>query len=402
MPKFNYKAISNSGKLVKGNAVDIDVQALEMGLVQKGYTLIAAKQVKENTLQRLNFSEAIKPRMLIELYYRISQTLELGLPIIDALKENAKIVTSKYLKRVIEEIEISIQNGNTLAESMERFPKIFAKLDLALVGLGEQSGVLPKCLKDLAAFLEWKEDIRSTIKRAAIYPSFILLSIAGVMGVWVGYVLPQMETLLKNMGVSLPKMTTIVLETSRFLQIWWLMIIFGVTVVIGGLYLYQKTPKGGIHFHRNLLRLPLVGAVINNIAIARLSHNFATMYRAGMSINQIFEVLSDNVLGNRYLEEKLKIAYEEIQRGESIGDAFDKAGGFSELLIGAVRNGESTGTLDDAFHRLGNFFDTEVKRTVQTMINAMEPLSIVLLGGVFGVIALSILLPLYDVVGQIS
>ena len=402
MPKFKYNAISDSGKLVKGSAIDIDVQALEMGLVQKGFTLVAAKQLKEGTFQRFSFAEDIKPRMIIEFYHRISQTLDLGLPIIEALRENAKIVTSRYLKRVIEEIEMAIKNGNTLAESMERFPKVFPKLDLALVRLGEQSGVLPKCLKELAEFLEWKEDIRSTIKRAAIYPSFILLSIMGVLGVWVGYVLPQMESLLKNMGVRLPKVTTFVLDASRFLQEWWMILLIAFFAVVMVLYLYQRTPKGGIKFHQYILKLPLVGTVVHNIAIARLSHNFATMYRAGMSINQIFEVLSDHVLGNRYLEERLKIAFEEIQRGESIGDAFEKTGGFSELLIGAVRNGESTGTLDDAFVRLGNFFDIEVKRAVQTMINAMEPLSIVMLGGVFGVIALSILLPLYDVIGEIS
>ena len=402
MPKFAYKAIGNAGRLVKGNAVDIDIASLEAGLVKKGLTLVAAKPVRESALGRLTLSNDIKPRMIIELYFRISQTLDLGLPIIDALKENIKIVGSRYLKRVLEEIQLLIQNGNTLAESMARFGKVFPKLDLALVRLGEQTGVLPQCLKDLAEFLEWKEDIRSTIKRAAIYPVIILLCIGLALGIWVGYVLPQMEILLKSMGVPLPQITLVVLDTSRFLQEWWLVILSVIFLLAAGLYAYQKTPSGCIAFHRNILKLPLVGMVIHNIAIARLSHNFATMYRAGMSINHIFEVLTDNVLGNRYLEEKLKTAHTEIQRGESIGDAFDKAGGFSELLIGAIRNGETTGTLDASFERLGTFYDIEVKRAVDTMVNAMGPLAIVLLGCIFGVILISILLPLYDIFGQIA
>ena len=402
MPKFNYKAVSYDGKLIKGSAIDIDLQNLETALFRKRLTLIEAKPVKERLLQQLTLSRDIKPRMIIELYFRISQTLDLGLPIIEALKENAKIVSSKYLKSVLEEIQIFIANGNTLAESMERFPKVFEKLDLAIVRMGEQSGVLPKCLKDLAEFIEWKENIRSTVKRAMIYPTIILLCVGLSLGVWVGYVLPQMETLLKNMGVHLPQITILVLGFSRFLQEWWAVVLGVLCLIPGGVYLYQKTPKGSVKCHEYILKIPIVGVLVANIAIARLSHNFATMYRAGISINQIFEVLSDNVLGNRYLEEKLKTAYKDVQRGESIGGAFERAGGFSELLIGAIRNGESTGTLDDSFERLGRFYDIEVKRSVETMINAMGPAAIVILGCIFGIILISILLPLYDVFGQIS
>jgi type IV pilus assembly protein PilC len=134
--------------------------------------------------------------------------------------------------------------------------------------------------------------------------------------------------------------------------------------------------------------------------MARLSHYFATMYQAGMSINNIFEILSENVLGNRYLEKLLATAFRAIQRGEAISDGFEKAGGFPPLMLGAVRNGETTGTLDVCFQRLGNYYDRESKRTVQTLIASIEPLSIIMLGGVFGMIVLSILLPLYDVIGN--
>ena len=122
--------------------------------------------------------------------------------------------------------------------------------------------------------------------------------------------------------------------------------------------------------------------------------------QAGMSINAIFEILSKDVLGNRYLEMLLKKSFDAVQRGESIARGFEKAGGFPPLLLGAVKNGETTGTLDEAFKRLGNYYDRQAQRTVQTMISAIEPLSIIMLGGIFGMIVLSILLPLYDVIGQ--
>ncbi len=120
----------------------------------------------------------------------------------------------------------------------------------------------------------------------------------------------------------------------------------------------------------------------------------------GASINAIFEILSADVLGNRHLEELLKKAFEAIQQGESIAQAFELAGGFPPLMLGAVKNGENTGTIDQAFKRLGDYYDHQAQRTVQAMISAIEPLSIIMLGGIFGIIVLSILLPLYDVVGK--
>jgi type II secretory pathway component PulF len=125
------------------------------------------------------------------------------------------------MRRIVDEMRMAIENGNTFTDAMSRFPKVFDRLELAIIRMGEQTGVLPKCLKDLSAFLEWKEDIRSTVKRAAIYPSFVIIVIVAVIGVWVGYVLPQLAGLLVQMGVTLPVMTRFVLDLSDFCRDWW-------------------------------------------------------------------------------------------------------------------------------------------------------------------------------------
>jgi type II secretory pathway component PulF len=316
-----------------------------------------------------------------------------------ALEENAKAIPSKGLKEIIQEMKLSLEGGNTIYEAMRRFPQVFHKLDLGIIRMGEQSGVLPQSMKDLADFLEWKENIRSIIKRAVIYPSFIMVAITAVIGVWVGYVLPQMAGVLTEMGITLPGTTQTVLTASQFLKTNWPWVIGGVFAVMISLYIFQKTEKGGILFHKYLLNVPIIGGIAINIALARLSHNFATMYRAGMPLDNIFEILTDNVLGNRYLELQLSMVFEQVQRGQSLAQGFENAGGFPPLLLGAVKHGQLTGVLDDSFKRLGDYYDTEVKRTVQVLIEAMEPLTLFVLGGVFGLIVLSILLPLYDVIG---
>lgn len=402
MPNYNYKAIDDTGRLFRGTFVALNDEDVEQRLKQNGLTLIKSKRASQGIGAKLLAGGKVKPRVLIELYHRLAQTLELGLSLVSALDENAKLLPSKPLRKVLDETRAGLESGNTLYESMSRFPKVFQKLDLAIIKMGEQSGVLGKCMNDLADFLEWKEDIRSTIKRAAIYPCFVVVVLAAVIGVWVGYVLPQMAVMLKEMGIALPSLTQIVFSTSLFLQSNWSWIIGSIFFFGIFFYLFQKTKKGGIIFHKYLLRAPILGKIATNIGVARLSRNFATMFRAGMTINVIFEILTDNVLGNRYLEDRLIHTFRGVQRGQSISNAFESAGGFPPLLLGGIKNGETTGTLDDSFSRLGDYYDGEVKRSVQAMINAIEPLTIIILGGVFGLIALSIMLPLYDVVGNMG
>ncbi len=400
MPKFNYQAIDNAGQIVKGDAIAADDRELETRLVEKNLTLVSARKQADRFWDKGFLGSRIKQRDIIELYHRLYQTLELGLPMLTALEENASQLPSRKLRNVVDEIRIAIENGNSFAASMSQFPKFFGKLDLAIVRMGEESGVLPKCLKDLSDFLQWMEQIRSTIRRAAIYPCFVVIVIVGVIGVWVGYVLPQLAGLLTQMDVNLPGITKIILNASTFVQNWWHILVLAVILSIIVFFWIYFTKKGRVLIHRYALKIPIIGQVLLNIALARLSNNFATMYQAGISINAIFEILSADVLGNRHLEELLKKAFEAIQQGESIAQAFELAGGFPPLMLGAVKNGENTGTIDQAFKRLGDYYDHQAQRTVQAMISAIEPLSIIMLGGIFGIIVLSILLPLYDVVGK--
>lgn len=401
MPSFRYKAVSDEGRVVKGVAIAVDEEDVERYLSGAGLSLIQSKAVRERALAGLLYG-GIKTRTVVEFYHRLAQTLEIGLPILSALEENARYLPSKPMRRIAAEIKMAVEGGRTLHEAMSAHPSVFKKLDLAIIAMGEGSGVLPECLKKMAAFLEWKEGLRAQVKKAAIYPSFVITAIVAVIGVWVGYVLPRMVSVLSEMDVAVPRATTVVLNVSSFVQAYWPWFGFALAVLPVALFGFQKTRTGGMLFHRSILKIPLAGPILVNIAMARLSHNFATMLGAGMAIPQIFSALTDHALGNRYLEDRLASVYKEIEGGGTIAAAFESAGDFPSLLLGAVRNGEETGTLDKAFKRLGDYFDQEVQRTVQTLVGAVEPMAIICLGAVFGLIVLSILLPLYDVMGSMG
>jgi type II secretory pathway component PulF len=401
MPNFHYKAVDAKGKVILGQTLALDETDVDHIISRNGLSLIQCEPVNERSFF-LGGSSTIKPRTIIEFFHRLGQTLEIGLPILSALDENSRYLPSIRMRKICSELKLAVEGGRSFHDALSHHPKVFSRLDLAVIRMGEQTGTLPECLKQIAIYLKWKEDLRHQIRKAAIYPSFVLVAIFAVIGVWVGYVLPQMVKVLLEMNVVIPWATLTLLEVSHFLQENMILLLAGLAVSSVLFIAYYRTTSGRLWIDQWILKVPLLGPVFHNVGLARLGHNFSTMFSAGMPISQIFTTLGDHGLGNRYLEQRLSVVFNGVESGESLAAAFETANGFPGLMLGAIRNGESTGTLDLAFKRLGEYYDEEVKRTVQSLISVIEPLAIVGLGVVFGLIVLSILLPLYDVMGSMG
>lgn len=402
MISFQYKAINHAGRLVRGEINTAAESEVERELERLGLILVTASASRKRFRRGRIDRRRLRSKMLIEFYHRFAQSVEIGLPIISSLDEIGRSLPSPLLKKIVNELQFALERGNSLQEAMGRYPMVFQPLDLAMVGMGEKTGVLPKCLKDLAAYHEWKDGLKAVFKKAILYPAFILLAIVAVIGVWIGYVLPQMVSVLAEMGVALPGVTMIMLDASGFVKAQWPFMALALILTACCGFAYRKTESGAIAIDRYLLRLPVIGKIATHICLTRLCQNFATMLSAGMNINNIFKTVAHRTLGNRYVENKLNLAHQEVGRGESIADAFENTGAFPALLIGAMRNGETTGTIEASFKRMGEYYDKEVQRSVQVLVNSIEPIAILSLGGVFGLIVLSILLPLYDVLGQVG
>lgn len=402
MSSYHYKAIDDSGRVVKGQLAAFNETDVEQELKRRGLFLIESAVRRERQGAKWFNRRRIQAKMLIEFYHRFAQTLEIGLPLLSSLEEIGHSLPCRSLRGIVGEVQFAVQGGSSLQEAMQRHPRAFQPLDLAMIAMGEKSGVLPKCLRDLAAYHEWKAEIRAIFMKALLYPAFIGCAIAAVIGVWIGYVLPQMVKVLSELNIALPWVTRALLDASTFFQTEWMWLAGSAVLMAGAFGLYQRTDSGRVAVHRRLLSLPVLGGIARNMALTRLCHNFATMIASGMTIKSIFQTLSQGAIGNRYLEDRLADAHQEIERGESIAGGFEKAGGFPSLLLGAIRNGETTGTLDESFKRMGEHYDREVKRSTQVLVNSIEPIAVLSLGGVFGVIVLSILLPLYDVIGDLG
>lgn len=398
MPEFTFDAMDAAGILSRGRLIAVDEADVERRLARRSLTLVRARA--QRSLFGARGGGKVQPRMRIELFHRLGQSLGMGIPIVTAVTELGEMLPSPALKAILDELRVSIEGGQGLSEAMETFPEVFDKLALGLVRMGEETGELPAALASLAAFAEWKEDIRSTIRRAIIYPSFIAASMSATVGVWVGYVLPQMAGLLSEMAVELPAVTRVLLDVSLFAQAQWAPMLGGALLVVVVVILAARAPASRAWMDRQMLRIPIVGELALGLAVARLSHNFATAYGAGMTVTAILGLLGDEALGNLYLEGRVRSTRSAVEQGATLSQALEKVGGFPPMMVGAVRSGESVGAIDGAFKRLGDYYDGEVRRGVATLIGALEPLTLFVLGGLFGLIILSIMLPLYDVIGQ--
>lgn len=191
MKNFRYLAVDEEGRTSRGKALAQNEEALARELRRMGLELIQCKAARESGFSRIGKGK-VPPRLMIMFYSRLAQSLDVGLPIIATLEDNAKTITSPTLRKIVADLIISLEAGNNLQQSLQQFPHVFSELEVSLIGMGEQTGVLAESLKDLAAFMEWREELKSTIKKASIYPAFLALAISLVIAVWVGFLLPQM------------------------------------------------------------------------------------------------------------------------------------------------------------------------------------------------------------------
>ncbi len=403
MPLFRYTALDGHGKLVKGTMVALTESDAEKRLSERNLTLIQAKKLSERFSSLATIlNRQIKDRDLIEFYQRLSESLEVGLPLLSSLEENVKLTASKRLARSIERLKIDVENGLTLSQAMNQQPGIFDSLQIGIVAMGEKSGTLPEALKHLADFLEWKYRQKSLLKRASIYPVFIFFTVLIVIAIWVGYVLPQVGGFLQSMRIELPAVTRIVIRTSSWVQKNWIHIISSIAGLAIAFFLAKKTRWGSVKYDQFLLKLPLVGRIVLNSCLSRIGHYFSVMLEAGMTLVSIFELMTDGIVGNKYVEIQLGDAFEQIKQGKQFFEAFKMGKSFPDLFLGAIKTGEQAGKLADTFKRLGVYYDKEVKRSVKFLLAAFEPAVIVFLGVFFGIIIIAILSPLYDVIGKIA
>lgn len=392
--KFVYTALTKEGKKIEGNAEAVNQEGLVAMLAKQGARPLVIKADTGKTHRKRG--KKVKLKDIVVFTRQLSTMISAGVPLTRAMSTLQSQTYNKYFRQVIGSVMKDIEGGQPLGDAFAKFPNVFSDVYVNMVHAGEAGGILDEILKRLAAQVEQDASMRKKIKSAMTYPVVILvITVIAFFGIMM-FVIPKIGQILKDLGgedAELPVYTQAMLNISDFMQKN-AIIVFGLLFL--GSYLlrrYIRTPKGKYKFHALLLRTPVLKTIIMKIAIARFARTFASLMSAGVGVLDALEV-TGGAIGNKVIEAELKEAAKEVKNGKQLSDPLSGSAHFPPIVAQMLAIGEETGQIDTILVKVADFYEEEVEATIDGLSSIIEPLMIVVLGGMVGLIAASVMGPI--------
>ncbi len=383
---------------------NVDAQSIQdASSIIKGLELIPISIEtlnKESVLNIRNFSKRIKAKEKVMFARQLSTLMNAGLPLAQSLRNIEDQTKNKNFKVIIVDIIASIEAGQSLSQSMEKFPKVFNKVTVNLVAAGEASGTMDASLERIANQLEKESDITSKIRGAMIYPIVVILVMIAVLVFMLVKVVPQIKILYTSFpGTSLPIETRVLLDISNnIIRNWWIIILVGGLLIVF-LARWIRT-KSGTRFIDSLkLNMPPFKNLFRMIYMARFSRTAATLMGAGVPLLSVLDVVSESV-DNYQISQSIKKAAEKVKGGKSLGDILSNDPNFLPLVPSMIKIGEKSGSIEAMLNKSADYYEKEVDIIISSISTIIEPVMIVLLGIVAMIIVAAILLPIYSLAGS--
>ena len=402
MPEFAYEALTEAGTVTRGAMPASSETELEERLRSQGSYLIRVVPSDRSAARTRRTDRAIERRELVGFTEYLAASVQAGIPILSTLDDVSARMQSRTGQRIVEEVRTAMaEEGKSLSEALGEHPRAFTPLYVSTVSAGEASGHLDYALLQLVEYLEWQQEIRSQLRQATLYPAMVLLLMAGLVGILVGFVFPRLYPVLNTFDVSLPWPTRLIMGLALFIQTQWVLLLGGTIGLVVTLFLIRRTPRGRLFLDGLALRVPVFGGLVHQINMARFVTYLALFYRTGVELLQGL-TLVENMMENQVVARAVRRAREAVARGETMASAFSATGLFPTIVTRSIALGETTGSLDTALARSKAYYDREVPASVRRMLTALQPLLVVLMGGVIVVIALSIFLPILTIYQSIG
>lgn len=400
VPAFEYKAVDRTGRSARGKLDAANEVDLELRLKKMGLDLITTRLLRSHTPTLA--SGSITRQDLITFCFDLEQISRAGIPIVDGLRDLREGMDNPRFREILTSVLEDIEGGKTLSQALAGFPKVFNTVFISLIKAGELSGTLTAVFENLGSTLKWHDELVSQTRRLLAYPALVLVVVLGVMIFLLLYLVPQVTSLLKTMGLQLPIQTRVLIWLSQFVAAWWpLLLVLPVAIAAGIGFMLRTSPRGRYLFDYAILHLPVVGEILQKIILARFANFFALMYRSGITILDAVRT-SEDIVANRYVADGIQRAGQQINAGESLSNAFQNLGMFPPLVIRMLRVGETTGALDTALMNVTYFYNRDVRDSVDKALKLLEPTLTLVLGGMLALIMFSVLTPIYDIIGKIK
>jgi type IV pilus assembly protein PilC len=397
MTSYAWVGRTRAGQIVKGERAAESSEALTQALRREQIlvTKVEAAQKKERRLRR------VTPRNLAIFTRQFSVMIDAGLPLVQCLELLGKEEPDKRLAGAIGQVKEDVEGGASLADAMQKRPYAFDPLYTNMVAAGEAGGILDTILKRLATFIEKQAKLVSQVRSAMIYPIAVLSIAVIVVMVILWKVIPTFTSLFEGLGATLPLPTRIVIWMSKKLIISMPFIVIGVVLAGYMFRRYYQTPAGRMRVDGMLLKAPLVGKIFRKIAVARFCRTLSTLIGSGVPILDGLDITA-KTSGNAVIESAISQVRGKIERGETIAQPLRATGVFPPMVAQMIGAGESTGALDAMLAKIAEFYEEEVDVAIAGLLTILEPALICVLGVIVGGIVISMYLPLFDIISQLS
>ena len=399
MANFKYEANNRQGNVAKGTITAANEEEANQKLRAQGLTPTSLK--KQSKEIKLSLKRKVTAKDLKAFTRQFATMIDAGLPLVQCLDILGSQSENKWFGSQLLEIKVLVEGGSTFSDAMAKFPKVFDELFVALVAAGELGGILDTIMKRLAEYIEKKEALQRKVKGAMVYPIAITIIAGAVVVILMKWVIPTFEKMFMDFGGALPAPTQFVINISNAFQRQWYTFI-GVTVgSVMGFNAIKRSRIGKQFLHRFYLWLPVIGTVTRKIAVARFTRTLGTLLSSGVPILEAMNTVSKAV-GNVVIEKAILYARERISEGRNMSEPLQNSKIFPGMVIQMSAVGEQTGALDVMCNKIADFYDEEVDVAVAAMTSLMEPLMMIVIGGVCGGMVIAMYLPIFSMAGQIQ
>lgn len=386
MAVYGYEAVDKAGKVVKGSIDASSQEKAKSDLKQQGLTLL---ELKEQSLLTKDINIEIggypTPRDLSVFCRQFVSMTKAGVSILEALKMLCEQTENKQLQRATEGVRVSVEKGETLARSLAEFPKVFPGLMVNMIAAGESSGSLDIAMERMAVQFEKSAKTRALVKKAMIYPILVCCVAVVIVIVMLVVIIPNYTEMFKNLGTDLPGITLAVVAASDFIRTQWFILLPLLIALVVGLKAFSATDAGKHVFHGLQLKLPAFKNLIVKQSSSQMARTLSTLMAAGVPLVEAVDIVG-NTMENVYFKEALDMCRNEIIIGQPLSRPLEECGMFPPMVYHMTRIGEESGNTEEMLSKLADYYDEEVEMAVQSLMAAMEPMIIIVLAGIVGIL----------------
>ena len=401
MPIFEYRGLNKNGSNVRGTVDADNSRTAKAKLKKDGIFVTDIKDKSKNTKAKAKGKKTASQRSvrvsdLSMMTRQLATLLKANIPLVDALQAVGEQVENPFLSEVMFDIKNAVNEGGALHKALSKYPKVFDKIYVSMCEAGEMSGTLDVILIRLAEFKESQNALGAKVRSALMYPIMMLGFTMILLAVLFIYVIPKIVTVFESAPeLKLPWYTVVVIDFSGFLVNYWHVLI--VSVVLGYFLFrnWKNTPTGRAQWDRIFLKLPLFGKLGRIVAVSRFTRPLSTLFNGGVPMLAAMSIVR-NVVDNEVIAEAIDVGRENIAEGESIAGPLKKSGQFPPIVIHMINIGEKTGDLENMLLQVSDAYDFQVKTAIDGLTSLMEPIMIIVMGCVIGIIVFAIMIPMFQ------